>query len=341
MKTLHVRYSIFLALILSTLLLACTPQPTAASMPMQNAEMQTKAGADIYLVTVTFLNISDINTSAGTFTADFLISFTCKNVPCHYEPNWDVMNAVQDITPIEQQKPIPFSSYDYRLKTTLIGNVDYTYFPFTYICYHVFIQDKQLGNDKITYELNSLQVDKTLFNPAGWHYRPNPNASEIQPISYNSNPTQFDRLDFWIFMERDRLGAFMKTIFAALVIILVGMLSYLLRVEDVKERLALTSSTLVAIVLYHISLITSVPDTGYLSFVDKFMVATYIVIFLSLAVSVLIMVYMNNEQKARAQRLHLLTRWTIPALWLCLMAYVFIYQLIIPYKELLLTGGAM
>jgi hypothetical protein len=251
------------------------------------------------------------------------------------------MNAVQDIAPVDQGTSVPFQSYNYRLKTTLIGNVDYTYYPFTYICYHVFIEDKQLGNDKITYKLNSLQADKGLFNPAGWHYSPAQNGSTTMPVTYNGSSTQFERLDFWIFMERDRLGAFMKTIFAALVITIVGMLSFLLRVEDAKERLGLTSSTLVAIVLYHISLIASVPDTGYLTFVDKFMVGTYVVIFLSLAVSVLLMVYINKDQQDRALKLHRLTRWTIPIFWLCLMAYVFIYQLIIPYTHLLQTVGRM
>ena len=178
-----------------------------------------------------------------------------------------------------------------------------------------------------------------LFNPSGWYYKPEQGGSEVIPVSYSMDATEFDRVDIWMFLERDRFGAFMKTIFAALVIVLVGMLSFLLRVDDAKERLALTSSTLVAIVLYHISLVAGVPATGYLTFVDKFMVATYVVIFLSLVVSVLLMVYVDNEWKDRAEKIHLRTRWTIPALWILLMAYVFIFQLIIPYNKLLLAGG--
>jgi hypothetical protein len=69
------------------------------------------------------------------------------------------------------------------------------------------------------------------------------------------------------------------------------------------------------------------------------MVATYVVIFLSLMVSVLLMVYVNNQQIHRAEKLHLNTRWTIPALWVVLMIYVFVFQLAIPYNRLLLSGG--
>jgi hypothetical protein len=249
------------------------------------------------------------------------------------------MNATEDIAPVDQGTSIPFTSYDYRLKTTLIGQVDYTFYPFDYLYIEMFIEDKQLGSDQITYKLDSLHVDQMLFNPSGWHYMLQQNGSEVAAVSYLQDPITYDRIDIWMFLERDRFGAFMKTIFAALIIVLVGMLSYLLRVEDAKERLALTSSTLVAIVLYHISLVAGVPSTGYLTFVDKFMVATYVVIFLSLVVSVLLMVDVNNGQIDKAQKLHLRTRWTIPALWILLMVYVFIFQLIIPYNQLLLAGG--
>lgn len=298
-----------------------------------------RSGQDVYLLSITVLNISDIDLNAGTYTVDMFISFICKDAPCKNEPSWDVMNATEEIEPVDQGTSIPFTSYDYRIRTTLIGQVDYTFYPFDYLYIEMFIEDKKLGNDEITYELASLNVDEMLFNPSGWYYKPEQSSSDVTAISYSLDPTRYDRINIWMFLERDRFGAFMKTIFAALVIVLVGMLSFLLRIDDAKERLALTSSTLVAIVLYHISLVAGVPATGYLTFVDKFMVATYVVIFLSLMVSVLLMVYVNNEQIDRAEKLHLRTRWTIPALWILSMAYVFVFQLIIPYNQLLEIGG--
>jgi hypothetical protein len=341
MKTFFHRNFLILSLGVVTLfLLAFTPFANLHERGSLSEVSKEKAvSPDVYLMNITVLNISDIDLNAGTYTVDMFISLICQNAPCKNAPNWDVMNATEDIDPVDQGSSIEFNSYDYRLKTTLIGQVDYTFYPFDYLYIEIFIEDKKLGSDQITYQLASLNVDEMLFNPSGWYYKPEQNGSEVTAISYPLDPTKFDRIDIWMFLERDRFGAFMKTIFAALVIVLVGMLSYLLRVEDAKERLALTSSTLVAIVLYHISLVASVPATGYLTFVDKFMVATYVVIFLSLVVSVLLMVYVNNEQNDKAEKLHLRTRWTIPALWILLMAYVTIFHLMIPYNQLLLTGG--
>jgi hypothetical protein len=330
-------YKFLLVSMLSALLVSFAPftkdQARAASL------VEAQAKRDVYLLNITVLNISDIDLNAGTYTVDMFISFICKDAPCKNEPTWDVMNATEEIEPVDQGTSVPFTSYDYRLRTTLIGKVDYQFYPFDYLYIEMFIEDKKLGGDEITYELTSLNVDEMLFNPSGWYYKPDQSGSDVTSISYSMDPTKYDRIDIWMFLERDRFGAFMKTIFAALVIVLVGMLSFLLRIDDAKERLALTSSTLVAIVLYHISLVAGVPATGYLTFVDKFMVATYVVIFLSLMVSVLLMVYVNNEQTVRAEKLHLRTRWTIPALWILLMAYVFVFELTIPYSRLLLIGG--
>jgi hypothetical protein len=328
---------LLLVSMLSALLVSFTPFTEDQSRVTAPREAQVKR--DVYLLNITVLNISDIDLNAGTYTVDMFISFICKDAPCKNEPNWDVMNATEEIEPVDQGTSIPFTSYDYRLRTTLIGQVDYTFYPFDYLYIEMFVEDKKLGSDEITYELASLNVDEMLFNPSGWYYRPGQSGAGVITVSYSQDPTKYDRIDIWMFLERDRFGAFMKTIFAALVIVLVGMLSFLLRIDDAKERLALTSSTLVATVLYHISLVAGVPATGYLTFVDKFMVATYVVIFLSLMVSVLLMVYVDRGWTEKAEKLHLRTRWSIPALWILLMAYVFIFQLTISYRQLLEIGG--
>ncbi len=314
--------------------------PFSGGQAVQRADSpEAQSGPDVYLLNIIVLNISDIDLNAGTYNVDMFISLVCENAPCKNEPNWDIMNATEDIEPVDQGTSIPFESYDYRLKTTLIGKVDYTFYPFDYLYIEIFLEDKKLGSEEILYKLSSLTVDKALFNPSGWYYRPQRNGSEVTEVSYSTDPVKYARTDIWMFLERDPFGAFMKTIFAALVIVMVGMLSYLLRVEDAKERLALTSSTLVAIVLYHISLVAGVPATGYLTFVDKFMVATYVVIFMSLVVSVWLMVLLDGDRRALADKIHLNTRWTVPLLWVLLMVYVFVFELILPYKQLLSAGG--
>ncbi len=294
---------------------------------------------DVYKVQITILNLSDIDLSAGTYDVDFFITFRCANPPCDREPKWDVMNATDIIEPEDQGTSVPYVIYDYRLKATLIGKVDYQFYPFDYLYIEMFIEDKEYPNSLLTYQYDFIAVDPMLFNPSGWFHDAAFDGGETVQIVYPGDTDKYDRFDVWIFLERDWFGAFMKTIFAAIVIVLIGMLSFLMKAEAAGERLALVSSTLVAIVLYHISLVSNVPATGYLTFVDKFMAATYVVFFLALMVCVLLLVYKNNEQMDKAERLHLRTRWIIPSLWVILIVYVFVFELVLPYKQLMLQGG--
>jgi hypothetical protein len=248
------------------------------------------------------------------------------------------LNSTSGLDVQDQGVNVPFAYYEYRVKADMIGRVDYTFYPFDYLYVDIFIEDKEYGSDEISYQYSAISVDPYLFNPAGWIHNEAYDYGETYIIEYGDPNVSFHRLDVWLFLERDWFGAFMKTVFAAFVIVIIGMLSYLMKADATSERLALVSSTLVAIVLYHISLVAGVPATGYLTFIDKFMIWTYLIVFLSLAVSVTMMVYVNAGKQEAAEKLHARTRWLIPALWIASMAFVFTYNLIIPYNKLL-SGG--
>lgn len=294
-----------------------------------------QTAGDIYEVEVIVLNLFNIDLNAGTYSMDFYLMFNCVAAPCEREPKWDILNSTSGLDVQDQGTTIPFTYYEYRVKADMIGRVDYTYYPFDYLYVDIYIEDKEYKSNALSYEYSTIAVDPYLFNPAGWLHNGVYDGGETYVIEYGNPDITYDRLNMWLFLERDWFGAFMKTVFAAIVIVMIGMLSYLMKADATTERLALVSSTLVAIVLYHISLVAGVPATGYLTFIDKFMIWTYLIVFLSLVVSVTMMVYVNAGKTEKAERLHARTRWLVPLLWIAIMAFVFIFELLIPYNQLL------
>ena len=129
----------------------------------------------------------------------------------------------------------------------------------------------------------------------------------------------YSRISFQVRIFHNTFSSFMKGLFAAIVIVLVGMLSFLMKHTDVSDRLALTSSTLVGAILYHLTLTAGIPPIGYLTFADKFMIGNYVITFAALAVTVMLMWYVNHDMEEKAIKLHSRTRLTIPALWVVLM----------------------
>ena len=297
--------------------------------------LAAQTGADVYSVEIIVLNLFNIDLNAGTYSMDFYLMFTCQDAPCALEPQWDVLNSTSGLDVQDQGVNRKFEYYEYRVKADMIGRVDYKFYPFDYLYIDVFIEDKEYDSSQIAYEYFAVSVDPNLFNPAGWLHNGTHDDGATFPVQYSNPDISYSRLDIWLFLERDWFGAFMKTVFAAIVIVMIGMLSYLMKADATSERLALVSSTLVAIVLYHISLVAGVPATGYLTFIDKFMIWTYLIVFMSLVVSVMMMVYVNAGKQEKAERLHSWTRWVVPSLWIAIMAFVFIFDLIIPYNQLL------
>lgn len=302
--------------------------------PAQSSAMQT--AKDVYLVEVIVLNLSSIDLTTGTYSMDFYLMFTCETQPCAREPQWDILNSVSLETE-DQGVTRQFEYYEYRVKAELIGKVDYNFYPFDYLYVDLYIEDKEAESSELAYQYTGISVDQVLFNPAGWYHNQAYDGAEEFNITYGDPEEEYARLNVWLFLERDWLGAFIKTIFAAIVIVMIGMLSFLMKADAISERLALVSSTLVAVVLYHISLVASVPATGYLTFTDKFMVWTYLIVFASLIISVLMMIYANAGKADLAERIHARTRLLIPIVWVVIMIYVFAAELYIPYNIMLAT----
>ena len=296
-----------------------------------------RSARDVYLVEVIVLNLSSIDLTTGTSSMDFYLMLTCETPPCSREPAWDILNSVS-LESEEQGTSREFEYYEYRVKAELIGKVDYTFYPFDYLYVDLYIEDKEASSSEVAYKFQDISVDSVLFNPAGWYHCPTYDGAETFDVMYGNAGDQFSRLNVWLFLERDWFGAFIKTIFAAIVIVLIGMLSFLMKADAISERLALISSTLVAVVLYHISLVASVPATGYLTFTDKFMVWTYLIVFASLIVSVLMMIYSNAGKIELAERIHMRTRFLIPIVWVVIRVYVFAFDLFIPYNIMTSTN---
>lgn len=329
MKKLFCQRPWFLLVLPALFALAFFPSQSQAAQAQPPAQAES-----IYDVAIILLNISNIDIGAGSYDLDFYISFYCAEPPCASEPNWDIMNTMDKIEPALQGAPIPFDEYHYRVKAKLLGYIDYTFYPFDYLLVDLYIEDKELGSSSIAYRLSSITTDRYLFNPKGWNYTLDPNAWQTEDISYFAEAETYSRLNISLLLEREWSGAFMKTLFAAIVIVLIGLLAFLMRHDESTERLALTSSTMLGIILYNLSITSNLPTIGYMTFTDKFMIVCYVTVFLSLLVSVLLMVFINLEQHELAQKLHRATRWIIPTLWVLAMALVFAFGLFAPYQAM-------
>lgn len=330
--------------ILIVFALAFSPYFVRNTSASPNAPVVTKAkpvtqtAGQILIEKVGFyvLGITDLNVATGSYTMDGYLNFEC-NLPCNEDPGnpaFDIMNATGEPEISDQTSDTRGGTiHYYRIRVPLASNLILKDFPFDYHLLTLHIEDKILGEDELTYVFDPTKsgVDEFAI-VSGWEVEKSLKG-EIIPHDYAIYTSPYSRLIFSVAIYHPWFSSFMKGLFAAVVIIMVGMLSFLMKYDEIGERLALTSSTLVGAILYHLTLTASIPPVGYMTFADKFMLANYVILFAALAVTVRLMLFVNAEEHVKAKKLHAYTRWLIPAIWLGLTIYLIVFGMSIPLWE--------
>lgn len=270
------------------------------------------------------LNVGNLDLTTGSYWMDFYLTVKCDK-PCHPKP--DIMNAAG--TPeIEDQTGDTRGDtfYSFRIRADMITELDLADFPFDQHQLIVLVEDKVAGVEDLVFwsEPTLSGIDENA-HVAGWTLKPGWDAYMIDKVYPIYPESYYSRYHFAITIMHPLFSSFMNSLFAAAVIVLVGLLSFIMRPEAAGERLALTSSTLVASILYHISLNSAIPPVGYLTYADKFMIANYVVVSISVGISAALMLLKEGREKV-AQSLHRWTRWTVPALWVVLIASVTVWH---------------
>jgi hypothetical protein len=207
----------------------------------------------------------------------------------------------------------------YRIQANLNSPVDLKKFPFDNQKLQIILEDKKRTTSELVYETNLKEsgVDDSI-SFAGWKIKPfYLNVSEHQYQIYEETYSQFS---FNIPISRFPLNAFIKTFLPITFIILVALSSFVLDPDKITTRIGMVGSALVASVMFHVSLTNQIPPVGYLTFADKFMILTYLVLLLSFIFNVFLLELAERKNEKLLMRVHHATEYTmliiVPILYL-------------------------
>ncbi len=275
-------------------------------------------------VGVYILSVGNLDTTTGRYTMDFFLNFICETVPC--DPSeFDLMNGGADTSIEDQTAPeVRGEEYYYRIRASLRTNLDLRNFPFDEHILEIELEDKNKNDQAYVLIADPEQsgIDSSVY-VSGWNLEPQI-SGEVNSHDYDVYGEAYSRARFALRIYHPWFSSFMKGLFAAIVIVGVGMLSFFMKPEDAGDRIELTSATLASAIFYHLTLTASIPPVGYLTYADRFMILQYIFITVSLGVAVSLFLLQSgenaeNDQKGLADQIHNATRWSIPMLWVISM----------------------
>lgn len=263
---------------------------------------------------VFIINVGNLDLSTGIYFMDFYLTILCDR-PC--QPEVDIINAT---SAPEIEKQVADTQGDlvhaYRVRANLITYVNLENFPFDEQTLILSIGDKQATKDDMQFvaDPNFSGWDYTNLHVLGWQFR---NQLDVQVFenAYPNLPYLYSRFQLSITAYKPWLSSFINNLLPVLIIMLVGFLSFILNPEAAGDRLTLTSSTLVALILFHLSLNSAIPPLSSFTFADKFMIVNYLAISLATAISAIMLVLRDAGNIESAIRLNRWTRWVVPFLW--------------------------
>jgi len=261
------------------------------------------------------LNLGKFDVSTGSFTADFYLSLICDE-DCPPQ-NFEFMNGRAISRDIDKVIDQPNEKF-YRIFANLVSPVDLKRFPFDTQQIQIILEDKLSTIENISYIplTEESGIDPSIVFP-GWQIQ-GWNATVIEhhyPV-YNETYSQYA---FTITLSRIALNSFIKTFLPVIFIVLIVMFSFLIDLDKIPIRLGVVGSSLIGAVMFHVSITNQIPPIGYLTFADKFMLLSYLIILYAFILNALLLELQERGKGELAQRIHSFTEYaafyTVPFIY--------------------------
>lgn len=271
-------------------LLACAP--TAAAEP-------TEVAVDLHVI-----SFGNYDTAKGTYTLDFYLIL-----------RWDPAAAPEGFTPEGFEfmngraaaKELLFGGQGddgrqelwYRVQANLYSEPRFARYPYDRQELRLELEDAVHTVEELAYveDISGSGLAEDV-RVAGWRIAEA--GASVGNVSYPFDE-EYSRFTYSIEVERPALSTTLRSFLPPVTFMIVAGVQFLLHPSKVAQRLGLGTGMLISAVGFHVSQTINLPALGVLTLFDRFMIATYVFIACSLAVTTLI-AYDEDYRKADLAR---------------------------------------
>jgi hypothetical protein len=219
---------------------------------------------------------------------------------------------------------------EYRVRGDFIKTFDFSQYPFETHELAVEIEHKNLDVNSLVFEADPTSNIDPEANVAGWNLW----RFQTSVTKHFYGDETFSRFVFSVDLQRPALSSFIKTVLPIAVITTISLLAFFMAPQNFAQRITLGVTTLLSATAFHLSLLSGIPPTGYLTFADKMMLSVYVIFLFNLAVSVYIMRFVEAKRMEdavgvcrRSQRflpilIIILVVIQAVALWGCILVFL-------------------
>lgn len=211
--------------------------------------------------------------------------------------------------------------YTQRLSGELAADLQYETFPFDAQLLPIDIISYRYSPDEVSFSLeNALVGDDGSFSAEGWKFEVLP--PEIGVYSVPEANIHRPRVTFFIKAERNTQFYLLTMFLPMTLIVFMSWTAFWLQPNLVPPRVGISTASVFSLIALGVSLRLTLPPVPYLTRADAFVVGCTLLVFLSLAVTVIGSRWAAAEEIQRALRLNAAARWVYAALYplVCIIA---------------------
>lgn len=243
------------------------------------------------------INLGKFDVSSGSFTADFYLSLTCED---NCSTDFEFVNGRAASVDKIIDKP---NEKQYRIQANLVSLVDLKQFPFDEQKLTIALEDKSKTIDKVKYVpvIEESGMESTIafagWRIDGWNATSKEHYYQVYDETYSQYEFSVDISKLWF-------NSFLKTFLPVIIIILIVMMTFVMDPDKIATRLTVTSSSLLAAVMFHISIANQIPAVGYLTNADKFMILSYLVLLFSVVANITLLELHEQKKEKTVEKIH-------------------------------------
>jgi hypothetical protein len=282
----------------------------------EKPEPEAPKGPTTLKVGVTLTKLNKFEMGPGTYTAEMYITMSCDHEPC--KPELDVTNGkITGKEKVIDEKLLK----EFKVKAEFEAFVDLSEFPFDRHLLFLGLLDKNPNAYHYEFESSTTGMDDSV-KLAGWEIDPK-FATNIEKLKLGDGH-EINELQFGIAIKRPTTASFFKSLVPVFFMVFVAAFTLLLKPKSAAGRLSAATAGLMSVVMFHLSATSSLPPLGYLTRLDKFMLATYLIYMANIAFSVAMVRFEEKKNEKMSELAYLVAGGAVPGIALLAWLTVFL-----------------
>ncbi|MGB9713350.1 MAG: hypothetical protein ACPLZC_00055 [Candidatus Bathyarchaeales archaeon] len=294
-------FPIVLVLIFISLSISCAKAEASSNQPA------------IVKIGVWLINVEKVDLAANSYRLDFYLwfKFNSSEISTEKVKEFEFINGAPTKDKINETE----GYLEYRIRGDFIKTFDFTRYPFETHELTVVLEHKNLDISQLSFEEDPTSDIDPMVNVAGWEV----GDFETFVTEHAYGEDVYSQFVFGVTLRRPFLSAFIKSVLPIMVITAISLLNFFISPQNFSQRIGLGVTTLMSATAFHLSLLSGIPPTGYLTLADRIMLCVYAIFLYNLSVSVYIMKLVDAKKMEEAAKFNRKALTTLPALIVALI----------------------